>query len=243
MAKVLVDLGGTAKKGTLSARWSEAVPPEYFGNRIGSRQSWDAIKRKLFIDCCRSMEDSGLIVRDNNTVTLTEKGRKFAVADRQPINFWSVEEIKLFGHTTDERISQITGRSMQGVQHYRCEKNIAPYLPKSKPWTDAELSMLGTKPDKEVSVELNRSVHAIRSRRKFLGRPAVLSKPVHVWTPEEIKQLGTLTDEALSKVLGMSKEHVWQKRKKLGIPAYGKPVAQRTPKPAPQPTAELPALA
>ena len=233
MAKVLVALGGTARNGTLLARWSEAVPPEYFGNRLRPRQSWDAVKQKLFIECCRSMEVSGLIVRANNVVTLTEEGKKFAVSGRQPVKSWSAEEVKLFGRNTDERIASITGRSVEGVQHYRNEKKIPAFMPKYKLWTQPELDMLGTKTDQELSATLGRTVHAIRNRRKALGRPALLDKPLHVWSPEEIKQLGTMTDAAFAKKLGKSKEHVYVQRKKLGIPAYGKPVAlRRAPQPA-----------
>lgn len=229
MANVLLALGGTAKNGTLLARWSEAVPPEYFGNRMGPRQTWDAIKQKLFTECCRSMEDSGFIVRDKITVILTEEGKKFAATEQQPITFWSVEEIKLFGHHTDERIAEITGRSVQAVQHYRNENKIPAYMPKNKPWTQVELDMVGTKPDKEVSAALGRSLQAVRNKRKGLGRPVVLNKQVHVWTSEEIKLLGTMTDKAFATKLGMSKEHVYQQRKKLGIAPYGRPVAQPTP--------------
>ena len=227
MAKVLMALGGTARNGTLLARWSEAVPPEYFGNRKGSRQSWDAIKLKLFTECRRSMEDSGLIAHASNTVTLTEEGKTFAVSGRQPVKFWTAEEVKLFGHYTDERIAEITGRSAQGVQHYRNENKIPPFMPKYKLWTQPELDMLGTKTDQELSATLGRTINAIRGKRKALGRPALLDKPFHVWSPEEIKQLGTMTDAAFAKKLGRSKEHVYVQRKKLGIPAYGKPAAQR----------------
>ena len=230
MAKVLVALGGTARNGTLLARWSEAVPPEYFGNRKGTRQSWDAIKLKLFIECCRSMEDSGLIVRASNTVTLTEEGKTFVVSGRQPVKFWTAEEVKLFGHNTDKRIANITGRSLQAVQHHRNENNIPAFMPQKKPWTQPELDILGTKTDQEASAALGRTKQAVRNKRKVLGRPVLLSKPIHVWSPEEIKQLGTMTDLTFAKKLGKSKEHVYQQRKKLRIPAYGKR--------APQPTEE-----
>lgn len=243
MAKVLVTLGGSAKNGTLCAKWCEVVPPEYFGNRKGPRQTWDAVQQKLFIECLRSMEDSSLIVRDNTngwayafTVTLTEKGRKFADEDKQAVTFWSDEEMKLFGHHSDERIAQITGRSVQAVQHCRNEKNIPPYMPKARPWTQAELEMLGTKSDKAVSAAINRSLNAVRNKRTLLGRPPVLDGRYHRWTPEEDKQLGTMPDTVLAKKLGVSQEAVWCRRKKAHILCYKKPAAQPpAPEPAPEP--------
>ena len=41
------------------------------------------------------------------------------------------------------------------------------------PWTKEEDALLGNLTDREVAEKLNRTLGAVRDRRKFLGKPAV----------------------------------------------------------------------
>lgn len=67
-------------------------------------------------------------------------------------------------------------------------------------WTEGELALLGTMPDKEVAARIGRSVGAVHDHRRKLGVPSFFPRTVRrvtVWTGAMDKLLGTMPDPEL----------------------------------------------
>lgn len=87
--------------------------------------------------------------------------------------------------------------------------------PSDKPWTPEEEKFLGTRPDKEVAVLLNRSVGAVTSRR--LGKKIAYRNPTRrPWTAAELEMLGKVADREIARRTGHPLLSVRSKRRKLG---------------------------
>lgn len=86
----------------------------------------------------------------------------------------------------------------------------------AKPWTPADLALLGKLPDKEVARRLQRDYKAVFAMRKKLGRP-YQARQVHPWTPAEDRLLGTMPDRALARRLRRTPNAVALRRNRCGI--------------------------
>lgn len=96
-----------------------------------------------------------------------------------------------------------------------------------KPWTAAEIALLGTESDSRVAKKLGRTVGAVAwARREKAGivRPPTVEH--EVWArPESVALLGTMPDAALAELLCVSYDAVYRARVKRGI--KGLPVGRR----------------
>src|SRR5713226_1567031 len=66
---------------------------------------------------------------------------------------------------------------------------------KTARWTKEDDSLLGTADDRSIAGRLNRTLFAVRARRRVLGVPGPQAYLVRRWTPEEDALLGALRDE------------------------------------------------
>jgi len=94
-----------------------------------------------------------------------------------------------------------------------------------KKWTDQEIALLGTMPDRDVSRITGRTDAGVIAARISRGIPPFL----RAWTADELSLLGTDSDIAIANLLGRSAPAVQQKRHSLGIrpPRLAK-VSQKT---------------
>lgn len=74
-------------------------------------------------------------------------------------------------------------------------------LAMGRPWTKAELRLLGTVPDDEAGRRMGRSLMSVRLKRQGLRIDAPLQPP---WSEAETKLLGTAPDREVAKRLGRS---------------------------------------
>ena len=85
--------------------------------------------------------------------------------------------------------------------------------------------MLGTKPDKEVSILTGHPLPAVKFKREQLGRPK--ADPIlDYWTPEHDRLIGTMPDSEVARQTGRTRVAVQKRRLRLGI-EYKRP--QRPP--------------
>jgi hypothetical protein len=97
---------------------------------------------------------------------------------------------------------------------------IKPFEPANRPWTKAEIKMLGKLPDSVVAARVNRSKLAIiNARTRFKISPAP-GTGMHArrWNPRWDKLLGKATDKDVAKKIGRTMAAVRTRRNKLGIP-------------------------
>ena len=90
-----------------------------------------------------------------------------------------------------------------------------------RPWTEAELELLGQIPDAEIVQRTGHSPKSVQSKRQELGfwvRPRV--KP---WTPAEEELLGQKPDTVVAKLLQRDRSDVRLRR----VALYIKPAVER----------------
>jgi len=85
---------------------------------------------------------------------------------------WLPQENKVFKqkHSTRELMA-ILGRTWEAVKSQRRKLNIR-LRPSSTPWTEREIKLLGTDRDPAIAKRLNRSISAVKCKRKSLHIPA-----------------------------------------------------------------------
>jgi hypothetical protein len=88
-------------------------------------------------------------------------------------------------------------------------------------WTDAEVALLGTIPDEEVSERTGWPWDSVRCKREELGIPNP-SAQRRDWTPEEDAQVRTLSRDEAAERAGRSLGAVSKRRLALGLPS-GRP--------------------
>ncbi|MBK8916428.1 MAG: hypothetical protein IPM64_17825 [Phycisphaerales bacterium] len=88
--------------------------------------------------------------------------------------------------------------------------------PQHRPWTDAELALLGTDTDAAVAARIGRTLTAVLRRRRDLAISAYTTH-ARAWTAAELARLGTVADEQLAQELGCRRITVMRKRRALGI--------------------------
>lgn len=84
----------------------------------------------------------------------------------------------------------------------------------AKPWTKAELKLLGTDLDSRIADRIGRSYLSVYGKRRALG---IASFFRFAWKARHVKQLGTKSDAVLARAWGISRQAVIKKRKALGI--------------------------
>lgn len=82
-----------------------------------------------------------------------------------------------------------------------------------KKWTEQEIALLGTMPDREVSRITGRTDAGVVAARVSRG----ISPFLRAWTADEISLLGTDSDAAIAKIVGRTIPAVQQKRHSFGI--------------------------
>lgn len=88
------------------------------------------------------------------------------------------------------------------------------------PWTKAEDALLGKITDREVAEKLDRTLGAVRDRRKYLGKPAVghVSQPLRMERePRDhyARLFATKSNQELRAILGWSYKRIHTRRRQL----------------------------
>ena len=91
----------------------------------------------------------------------------------------------------------------------------------SKPWTEAEIKLLGTKPDFELGRELGRPGKTVWAKRRALGIAA--SPVVRYWTEAEDGIIRSQSVSEAAKILNRTEMAVRIRRRKLGLETQGSP--------------------
>jgi hypothetical protein len=101
------------------------------------------------------------------------------------------------------------------VQNRRLKLGIPPAAnPKCRPWTEAELSLLGTEPDSDVARRIGRPYVAVRDKRNQLNIP-YQNPRYDWWKPDELALLSTLPEEEVARRTNRSVKAVRLKLWKL----------------------------
>jgi hypothetical protein len=99
----------------------------------------------------------------------------------------------------------------------------------SKPWTAAEVALLGTLPDAKLGKRLGRSWKSVQWKRRKLKIP--LQHKDRNWSAAEIAMLGIETDDRVAKLAGRTVSGILSKRSRLGIRMAK---SMRRPRPGPK---------
>src|ERR1035437_5452211 len=86
----------------------------------------------------------------------------------------------------------------------------------SGPWTDAEIRLLGTKPDYEVGRQIGRPGKAVWAKSQSLGIAAT-PPLVRPWLPTEDEVIRSISVAAAAKILNRTELAVRIRRRKLGL--------------------------
>lgn len=89
--------------------------------------------------------------------------------------------------------------------------------PDHKPWTKAEMRLIGSASDAAVARRIGRTPRAVAAKRRELGQPPAVPHR-RSWTRRELKLLGTISDAQLAARLGCGRLTVLKKRRAMGIP-------------------------
>jgi hypothetical protein len=89
-------------------------------------------------------------------------------------------------------------------------------LPPRHHWTDAEIALLGTKPDPAIAKEMGVPAYVVANKRRLLGIRGIMKR----WTESQIALLGTDKDAVIARILGMNTGAVTRKRVAIGVPPF-----------------------
>src|SRR6266511_2715547 len=117
------------------------------------------------------------------------------------------------GSELARRISR-TVNPVQSSGQKSCPASVRP-----RAWTEAEIKLLGTRPDKEIAQLLKRHVTTVGDRRRELGIPHFVGNR-REWTLEEERLLGTMPDKQLAHRVGRTLFSIRSKRLREGKPFY-----------------------
>jgi len=109
----------------------------------------------------------------------------------------------------------------EGQSASRSVSATAPRSARKFPWTKDEDALLGKISDRELARKLNRTIHAVRGRRKFLGITAIYHAPQPFRMPPEpadgyAKLFASKSDKELKQILGWSYKRIRTRRRRLG---------------------------
>lgn len=142
---------------------------------------------------------------------------RIPVFDRQ-LHRWTSAEDSQLGKERDEILAKRFAVSVSSIKHRRTRLGLflAKKLQRPKrsqrPWTAAELAMLGKMNDREIARRTGRWVHYVRWKREELDIATPFRKR---WRPEEVRLLGKLSDQEIAQRTGRSLEAVSLRRQKL----------------------------
>ena len=124
----------------------------------------------------------------------------------------------LLGSDTDEEIAGIVGWTVERVRRRRIRFKIPAFGPPRAPaeWSDDELALLGTMPDRTLAKQLHRGEATVGRMRRRREIPAF--RPVSRWKPEEDALLECFGDAEVAKRLERNILSVRQRRHRLQIP-------------------------
>src|SRR5690348_5465623 len=93
---------------------------------------------------------------------------------------------------------------------------------RNRPWTDEELQLLGTLPDREFAALFGRSLQAIVVKRYVLKIPRYVApgESGRPWSTEDDALLGTDSDGKIAKQLDRTALSVTKRREYLKIAHY-----------------------
>jgi DNA-binding Xre family transcriptional regulator len=92
---------------------------------------------------------------------------------------------------------------------------------KARKWTQKELALLGTMPDKELAVRLGITSESVRLHRTQRGISSFrASNRLKKWTKKHEALLGTMPDGEVARIVGIPKYRVAERRQALGIATW-----------------------
>lgn len=90
-------------------------------------------------------------------------------------------------------------------------------------WSNEEIALLGTRSDKDIAWQLNRSVQDVHDKRLLLKISPFRAPVIGIWTLDNIALLGTDRDATIAARLGIHHVTVAKKRRAMKIPRYRAP--------------------
>lgn len=136
---------------------------------------------------------------------------------------WKASHLKKLGTVSDATLAKELGISASVVASKRYASGISSGIWEAKirkPWTKAEISLLGKKPDTVVAQLTGRGRRHVRSKRESLEIPAFQIQRSIPQTKTVLKQLGTMPDAELARSIGVSLGTVALHRRRLGIKPF-----------------------
>ena len=150
---------------------------------------------KIGVDLCKLPESQAKLVASARTREMSAEGReairqsvlqrlrrkyaarlasyrrtgRFPKAGGSP---WLPQEEKLLAKHSTRELMAILGRTRESITGHRRKLNIR-LRPTNTPWQESEIKLLGTGRDAAVAKRLQRSVSAVKCKRKSLHIPAV----------------------------------------------------------------------
>ena len=143
---------------------------------------------------------------------------------------WTAAENALLGKMPDSEAARRIGltplsifrrRTKLGIPAYKppipkARKKLAPRA-KSKPWTSAEVALLGTDTDRAIGTRLGLTREAVQKQRRLRGIPALLDRPLRIksWGAIELLLFETHSDAEIAKLSKRNLKEVMAMRRTL----------------------------
>ncbi|NVL49860.1 hypothetical protein F2S72_08920 [Pseudomonas syringae pv. actinidiae] len=144
---------------------------------------------------------------------------------------WTPQNIALLGTMTDQAVADRIGGKADAIREKRLALGIKAFKPASSPvkgkprpnfnWTEQAISLLGTKPDKQVAQELGLATTTVALKRRSLGIGGLKSRRPPIKLPANLRrQLGKSSDAFIASKMGVSTSAVSRYRRRLGIEPF-----------------------
>jgi len=143
---------------------------------------------------------------------------------------WIAADDALLGTLPDPAVARRIGLTPLSIFRRRTKLGIPAYKPpipkprkkvvpraKSKPWTSAEVSLLGTDTDRAIGARLGLTREAVQKERRLRGIPALPDKRPRIksWGAIELLLFDQYSDAEIAKLLRRDVKAVTALRRKL----------------------------
>src|SRR5580765_6346580 len=143
---------------------------------------------------------------------------------------WTAAEDAQLGKLPDPEVARRIGLTPLSIFRRRTKLGIPAYKPpipnprkkvapraKSKPWTSAEVSLLGTDTDRAIGARLGLTREAVQKQRRLRGIPALADKRPRIksWGAIEVLLFDQYSDAEIAKLLRRDVKAVTALRRKL----------------------------
>lgn len=144
---------------------------------------------------------------------------------------WTAKENGLLGKASDGEVARRIGLTPLSIFRRRTKLGIPAYKPpipkgrkksvvpraKSKPWTSAEVALLGTDTDRAIGMRLGLTRDAVQKQRRQRGIPAIGDRRprIKTWGMIELLLFETHSDTEIVKLSKRDVKEVAATRRKL----------------------------